>query len=196
LTGRISLAIERRDNLVKSRETPGSREIKRSFHGGHSLMHGATMDMRKKPRASMGSTAGQDWRAWDVGRIKRAMYRVGARALRGNPRNLLTRWRTKKAPRRKASTGQAARLGGARIKRAGRSLKHVLSKIARVSLAAVANQAKTGLWRMSGHPAVQQAVRNNYFESLGLPKSMRPPKPNSVDSESKRKFRAVADAAR
>jgi hypothetical protein len=49
---------------------------------------------------------------------------------------------------------------------------------------------------MSGHPAVQQAVRNNYFESLGLPKSMRPPKPNSVDSESKRKFRAVADAAR
>jgi hypothetical protein len=22
---------------------------------------------QKKPRASMGSTAGQDWRAWDVG---------------------------------------------------------------------------------------------------------------------------------
>jgi hypothetical protein len=26
--------------------------MKRSFHGGHSL-HGATMDMRKKPRASV-----------------------------------------------------------------------------------------------------------------------------------------------
>ena len=49
--------------------------------------------LRKKPRASMGSNAGQDWRAWDVGRIKRAMYRVGARALQGNPRNLLIRCR-------------------------------------------------------------------------------------------------------
>ena len=35
--------------------------------------------------------------------------------------------------------------------------------------AAVAAGSPTGLWRMSGHPAVQQAVRNNYFESLGLP---------------------------
>ena len=34
---------------------------------------------------------------------------------------------------------------------------------------------------MSGHPAVQQALRNAYFESLGLPRSMRPPKPNSVE---------------
>ena len=67
-----------------------------------------------------------------------------------------------------------------------------LSKIAFVSLAAMANQAKplrgvtrrgvaklaaavavgspTGLWRMSGYPAVQQALRNDYFESLGLPR--------------------------
>ena len=28
----------------------------------------------------------------------------------------------------------------------------------------------TGFWRMSGHPAVQQALRNHYFDSLGLPR--------------------------
>jgi RNA-directed DNA polymerase len=70
------------------------------------------------------------------------------------------------------------------------------SKIAFVSLAAMANQANrfaelrrrgvakfaaavaagspTGLWRMSGHPAVQQALRNDYFESLGLPRHHPP----------------------
>ena len=47
--------------------------------------------------------------------------------------------------------------------------------------AAVAAGSPTGLWRMSGHPAVQQALRNNYFKSLGLPRSLRPPKPNSVE---------------
>ena len=36
--------------------------------------------------------------------------------------------------------------------------------------AAIAAGSPTGLWRMSGHPAVQQALRNNYFESLGLPR--------------------------
>ena len=36
--------------------------------------------------------------------------------------------------------------------------------------AAVAAGSPTGLWRMSGHPAVQQALRNDYFESLGLPR--------------------------
>jgi RNA-directed DNA polymerase len=36
--------------------------------------------------------------------------------------------------------------------------------------AAVAAGSPTGLWRMSGHPAVQQALRNNYFESLDLPR--------------------------
>ena len=36
--------------------------------------------------------------------------------------------------------------------------------------AAVAAGSPTGLWRMSGHPAVQQALRNAYFESLGLPR--------------------------
>jgi hypothetical protein len=35
---------------------------------------------------------------------------------------------------------------------------------------AVAAGSPTGLWRMSGHPAVQQALRNAYFESLGLPR--------------------------
>jgi len=28
----------------------------------------------------------------------------------------------------------------------------------------------TGFWRMSGHPAVQQALRNHAFDSLGLPR--------------------------
>jgi RNA-directed DNA polymerase len=28
----------------------------------------------------------------------------------------------------------------------------------------------TGFWRMSGHPAVQQALCNQYFDSLGLPR--------------------------
>jgi RNA-directed DNA polymerase len=36
--------------------------------------------------------------------------------------------------------------------------------------AVVAADSPTGLWRMSGHPAVQQALRNDYFESLGLPR--------------------------
>ena len=36
--------------------------------------------------------------------------------------------------------------------------------------AAVAAGSPTGLWRMSGHPAVQQALRNGYFDSLGLPR--------------------------
>ena len=40
--------------------------------------------------------------------------------------------------------------------------------------AAVAAGSPTGLWRMSGHPAVQQALRNNYFESLGLPQIYAP----------------------
>src|SRR5271170_1799879 len=40
--------------------------------------------------------------------------------------------------------------------------------------AAVAAGSPTGLWRMSGHPAVQQAVRNAYFESLALPRIYTP----------------------
>ena len=34
--------------------------------------------------------------------------------------------------------------------------------------AAVAAGSPTGFWRMSGHPAVQQALRNRYFDSIGL----------------------------
>jgi hypothetical protein len=34
--------------------------------------------------------------------------------------------------------------------------------------AAVAAGSPTGFWRMSGHPAVQAALRNHYFDSLGL----------------------------
>src|SRR3974377_1114763 len=36
--------------------------------------------------------------------------------------------------------------------------------------AAVAAGSPTGFWLMSGHPAVQQALRNHYFDSLGLPR--------------------------
>ncbi|MBB4200959.1 hypothetical protein GGD83_004788 [Rhodoblastus sphagnicola] len=40
--------------------------------------------------------------------------------------------------------------------------------------AAVAAGSPTRLWRMSGHPAVQQALRNAYFDSLGLPRIFVP----------------------
>ncbi len=36
--------------------------------------------------------------------------------------------------------------------------------------AAVAAGSPTGFWRMSGHPALQQALRNPYFDGLGLPR--------------------------
>ena len=36
--------------------------------------------------------------------------------------------------------------------------------------ASVAAGSPTGLWRMSGHPAVQHALRNHVFDSLGLPR--------------------------
>jgi RNA-directed DNA polymerase len=36
--------------------------------------------------------------------------------------------------------------------------------------AAVAAGSPTGFWRMSGHPAVQQALRNPYLHGLGLPR--------------------------
>jgi RNA-directed DNA polymerase len=37
-------------------------------------------------------------------------------------------------------------------------------------LAAVAAGSPTGFWRMSRHPAVQKALRNSYFDSIGLPR--------------------------
>jgi RNA-directed DNA polymerase len=40
--------------------------------------------------------------------------------------------------------------------------------------AAVAAGSPTGFWRMSGHPSVQQALRNGYFDSLGLPRIYAP----------------------
>jgi RNA-directed DNA polymerase len=36
--------------------------------------------------------------------------------------------------------------------------------------AAVAAGSPTGFWRMSAHPAVQQALRNPSFDALGLPR--------------------------
>ena len=40
--------------------------------------------------------------------------------------------------------------------------------------AAVAAGSPTGFWRMSGHPAVQQALRNPVFDGLGLPRLFVP----------------------
>src|SRR3954452_4627300 len=40
--------------------------------------------------------------------------------------------------------------------------------------AAVAAGSPTGFWRMSGHPAVQQALRNHVFDALGLPRIFVP----------------------
>src|SRR3981189_2570437 len=40
--------------------------------------------------------------------------------------------------------------------------------------ASVAAGSPTGLWRMSGHPAVQHALRNHVFDSLGLPRIFMP----------------------
>jgi RNA-directed DNA polymerase len=37
-------------------------------------------------------------------------------------------------------------------------------------LAAVAAGSPRGFWRMSGHPALQKALRNPVFDSLGLPR--------------------------
>ena len=34
----------------------------------------------------------------------------------------------------------------------------------------VASGSPTGFWRMSGHPAVQKALRNHVLDSLGLPR--------------------------
>jgi RNA-directed DNA polymerase len=50
--------------------------------------------------------------------------------------------------------------------------QHGLSKFA----AAVAAGSPTGFWRMSGHPAIQQALRNPYFDGLGLPRLYVPAK--------------------
>ena len=41
--------------------------------------------------------------------------------------------------------------------------------------AAVAAGSPTRFWRMSGHPAVQAALRNHYFDSIGLPRLHVPP---------------------
>src|ERR1700733_11653957 len=47
--------------------------------------------------------------------------------------------------------------------------------------AAVAAGSPTGFWRMSGHPAVQAALRNHYFDSLGLPRLYVPVRLNLVE---------------
>jgi hypothetical protein len=79
LIGRISLAIKRSHNLAKASEPPGSRQIKRSFHAGHSLMHGAPAQScrsKKRPTRVVGSR-GANWRAW-AGKVSAlSQLRVG-----------------------------------------------------------------------------------------------------------------------
>ena len=48
-------------------------------------------------------------------------------------------------------------------------------------LAAVAAGSPTGFWRMSGHPAVQMALRNHAFDSLGLPRLYVPVEAQPVE---------------
>jgi hypothetical protein len=93
--------------------------MKRSFHGGHSL-HGATMDMRKKPRASMGSTAGQVLARFGQGELSPlSQFGRSGGARRQPSETTHAMVRQKKAPREWDSNGARARLGwGARIKRA------------------------------------------------------------------------------
>ena len=59
-----------------------------------------------------------------------------------------------------------------------RTRQHRFAELRRPGVAkfavAVAAGSPTGLWRMSGHPAVQQALRNDNFESLGLPRIYAP----------------------
>ena len=40
---------------------------------------------------------------------------------------------------------------------------------------------RRGFWRMSGHPAVQAALRNHHFDSIGLPDSMFRPRLNPIE---------------
>jgi hypothetical protein len=47
--------------------------------------------------------------------------------------------------------------------------------------AAVAAGSPTGFWRMSGQPAVQRALRDHYFDPLGLPNPMSLSKLNLVE---------------
>jgi RNA-directed DNA polymerase len=47
--------------------------------------------------------------------------------------------------------------------------------------AAVAAGSPTGFWRMSGHPAVQMALRNHVFEALGLPRLHVPAEAQPVE---------------
>ena len=48
-------------------------------------------------------------------------------------------------------------------------------------LAAVAAGSPTGFWRMSGHPAVQMALRNHAFDFLGLPRLYVPVEAQPVE---------------
>ena len=48
-------------------------------------------------------------------------------------------------------------------------------------LAAVAAGSPMGFWRMSGHPAVQMALRNHVFDSLGLPQLYVPVEAQPVE---------------
>ncbi|MDA1095004.1 MAG: group II intron reverse transcriptase/maturase [Acidobacteria bacterium] len=57
----------------------------------------------------------------------------------------------------------------------GRNRFHELRRRGvRTFAAAVAAGSTTGFWRMSSHPAVHQALRNAYFDCIGLPRLAAP----------------------
>ena len=55
-------------------------------------------------------------------------------------------------------------------KNGGNRFKELRRRGVRKFGAAVAAGSPTGFWRMSGHPVVQQALRNAYFDSIALPR--------------------------
>ena len=59
--------------------------------------------------------------------------------------------------------------------------KELRRRVVQKFLAAVAAGSPTGFWRMSGHPAVQMALRNHAFDSLGLPQLYVPVEAQPVE---------------
>jgi len=98
----------------------------------------------------------------------------GVRDAGGHDQSLLSDLGAEIAIRSGQSRRWIARRGGGRLLRPppgeGCALRPVPPMTTILFHAAVAAGSPTGFWRMSGHPAVQQALRNPYFDGLGLPR--------------------------
>ena len=81
--------------------------------------------------------------------------------------NWTRRWESVEATWRGRPRAGAAALSAARV-----LLGHKPTRRGRCELLSASHLAAGAIsfWRMSGHPAVQQALRNHYFDSLGLPR--------------------------